>query len=170
MKFAWLLLIIALPAIAAPLPVAVDSAMRDEMRQQQLVGLAVGVIRNGRVAFTQGYGWADREKKVPVTQATLFRWASISKSLTAVTALQLWERNRLNLEADVRLYVPEFPAKPEPISAQHLLCNQGGIVHYSNGPIVVTLRRYEHPNPFKNVVRALDTFKHSPVINPPGEK
>ena len=108
--------------------------------------------------------------KVPVTQATLFRWASISKSLTAVTALQLWERNRLNLEADVRLYVPEFPAKPEPISAQHLLCNQGGIVHYSNGPIVVTLRRYEHPNPFKNVVRALDTFKHSPVINPPGEK
>ena len=155
---------------AASLTVAVDTAMRDEMKQQELVGLAVGVIQNGRVEYLKGYGWADREKQTPVTRQTLFRWASISKSLTGVTAMQLWERGQLELGADVRRYVLEFPAKPAPISVRHLLCHQGGIVHYSNGPVVVTVRGYKQANPFESVVLALDTFKRSPVINAPGEK
>ncbi len=155
---------------AASLTVAVDTAMRDEMKQQELVGLAVGVIQNGRVEYLKGYGWADREKQTPVTRQTLFRWASISKSLTGVTAMQLWERGQLELGADVRRYVPEFPAKPAPISVRHLLCHQGGIVHYSNGPVVVTVRGYKQANPFESVVLALDTFKRSPVVNAPGEK
>jgi len=149
---------------------AVDAAMRDEMKRQELVGLAVGVIVDGRVAYTQGYGWADREKQVPVTRETMFRWASISKSLTAVAAMQLWERKQLELTADVRQLVPEFPAKAAPITLRHLLCHQGGIVHYTNGPVVVSVRRYEQPNPFENVLLALDTFKQSPVVNAPGAK
>ena len=149
---------------AATLPEAVDTAMRNEMKQQKLVGLAVGVIQNGRVEYL------NREKQTPVTQQTLFRWASISKSLTGVTAMQLWENGKLDLKADVRRYVPEFPAKPAPISVRHLLCHQGGIVHYSNGPVVVTVREYKQAHPFENVLLALDTFKHSPVVNAPGEK
>ena len=163
-------LLLPLPASAAPWTQDVDAAMRDEMKQQELVGLAVGVIKNGRIEYLKGYGWADREKQTPVTQQTMFRWASISKSLTAVAALQLWERNRLELGRDVRDYVPGFPAKPAPIRIRHLLCHQGGIVHYSNGPVVVTLRRYENPNPFESVLLSLDTFKQSPVVNAPGKK
>ena len=159
-----------LAAEAGDLPKAVDAAMWDEMKRQELVGLAVGVIMDGRVVYTQGYGWADREKQVPVTRATMFRWASISKSLTAVAAMQLWERKQLELTTDVRRLVPEFPAKAAPITLRHLLCHQGGIVHYTNGKVVVTVRRYEQPNPFENVLMALDTFKHSPVVNAPGEK
>jgi len=157
-------------AEAATLPKAVDAAMWDEMKRQELVGLAVGVIVDGRVVYTQGYGWADREKQVPVTRATMFRWASISKSLTAVAAMQLWERKQLDLTTAVRRLVPEFPATVAPITLRHLLCHQGGIVHYTNGKVVVTVRRYEQPNPFENVLMALDTFKHSPVVNAPGEK
>ena len=149
---------------------AVDAAMRDEMKRQDLVGLAVGVIVDGRVAYTQGYGWADREKQVPVTRETMFRWASISKSLTAVAAMQLWERKQLDLKTDVRQLVPEFPSKAAPITLRNLLCHQGGIVHYTNGKVVVTVRPYERPNPFENVLLALDTFKHSPVVNAPAEK
>ena len=168
--FCLFILLLLLPARAAPWTKAVDTAMRDEMKQQELVGLAVGVIKNGHIEYLKGYGWADREKQMPVTRQTLFRWASISKSLTAVAALQLWERDRLKQEEDVRKYVPEFPAKAAPITVRHLLCHQGGIVHYTNGSVVVTLRRYENPNPFKSVLLALDTFKHSPVVNAPGEK
>ena len=149
---------------------AVDAAMRDEMKRQDLVGLAVGVIVDGRVAYTQGYGWADREKQVQVTRETMFRWASISKSLTAVAAMQLWERKQLDLKTDVRQLVPEFPSKAAPITLRNLLCHQGGIVHYTNGKVVVTVRPYERPNPFENVLLALDTFKHSPVVNAPAEK
>jgi len=170
MKFFVTFSLCVFAADAATLPKAVDAAMRDEMKRQELVGLAVGVIVDGRVAYTQGYGWADREKKVPVTRKTMFRWASISKSLTAVAAMQLWERKQLELTTDVRRLVPEFPAKAAPITLRHLLCHQGGIVHYMNGPVVVTVRRYEQPNPFENVLLALDTFKQSPVVNAPGEK
>jgi len=170
MKFFVTFILCVFAADAATLPNAVDAAMRDEMKRQELVGLAVGVIANGRVVYTQSYGWADREKKVPVTRKTMFRWASISKSLTALAAMQLWEKERLNLAADVRQLVPEFPAKAAPISARHLLCHQGGIVHYTNGKVVVTRRSYEDANPFENVVLALDTFKESPVVNAPGEK
>ena len=170
MRILVVLMFSVLTVVAASLPKAVDVAMRDEMKRQELVGLAVGVIVDGRVVYTQGYGWADREMKVPVTRKTMYRWASISKSLTALAAMQLWEREQLDLVADVRKLVPEFPAKAAPISIRHLLCHQGGIVHYTNGPVVVTLRRYEQPNPFESVLLALDTFKNSPVVNAPGEK
>ena len=130
------LLLLLLPASAAPWMKDVDAAMRDELKLQELVGLAVGVVKNGHIEYLKGYGWADREKQMPVTRQTLFRWASISKSLTAVAALQLWERDRLKPGEDVRKYVPEFPAMAAPITLRHLLCHQGGIVRYTNDPLV----------------------------------
>src|SRR3954468_15802776 len=68
---------------------AVDAAVRAEMDRQRVVGLAVGVVRGGEVVYLKGYGLADRETGVPVTNDTLFRWASCSKPVTAVAAMQL---------------------------------------------------------------------------------
>src|SRR5690606_39440750 len=62
--------------------------------------------------------------------------ASISKPLTAVAAMQLALAQELDLEADVRVLVPEFPEQSWPVTARHLLCHQGGIVHYTNGKVV----------------------------------
>ncbi len=89
-------------APAAPLAKRVDHAMLDEMARQELVGLAVGVIQDGQIKYLKGYGMADREQRVPVTRQTMFRWASISKSITAVAAMQLWERGDLDLEREPR--------------------------------------------------------------------
>jgi len=159
-----------LPAAAPPLAKHVDHAMRDEMAGQELVGLAVGIIQDGQIAYLKGYGLADREQHVPVTRQTMFRWASISKSITAVAAMQLWERGKLNLDRDVRRYVPEFPDKGTPIRVRHLLCHQGGIVHYTNGKVIRIKRDYPVAHPFENVIYALDTFRESPLVNEPGEK
>ncbi|NLE36868.1 MAG: beta-lactamase family protein, partial [Pirellulaceae bacterium] len=149
---------------------AVDDAIRAEMERQQAVGAAVGVVRDGRVVYLKGYGHADREAGVPVTEQTLFRWASISKTLTAVAAMQLVERGLLDLDADVRSHVPEFPDKGVVITPRQLLCHQGGIVHYSNGRVIRTEREYDTPHPFEDVVTALDTFKESPLVAKPGER
>ncbi len=164
------LLLLLFPACVAPWTKAVDTAMRDEMKQQELVGLAVGVIKNGRVEYVKGYGWADRETQTPVTRQTMFRWASISKSLTGVTAMQLWERDRLDLSRDVRDYVPEFPDHNATIRIRHLLSHQAGVVHYTNGPVIATPREYPRAHPFENVIWSLDDFKASPLVNAPGEK
>jgi CubicO group peptidase (beta-lactamase class C family) len=160
----------AMSTAASPLAKHVDHAMRDEMAGQELVGLAVGIIQDGQIAYLKGYGLADREQHVPVTRQTMFRWASISKSITAVAAMQLWERGKLNLDRDVRRYVPEFPDKGTPIRVRHLLCHQGGIVHYTNGKVIRIKRDYPVAHPFENVIYALDTFRESPLVNEPGEK
>ncbi len=164
--FLWLLF----PGFAAELAQRMDEAARTEMGRQQIVGLAVGVIQKGRISYLKGYGWSDREKRIPVSRKTMFRWASISKSLTALAAMQLWEKDQLKLDGDVRQYVPEFPDKAQHITPRQLLSHQGGIVHYSNGPVVVTLRQYDQPNPFESVLLAVDTFKESPLVNLPGQK
>ena len=164
--FLWLLF----PGFTAELAQRMDEAARAEMVRQQIVGLAVGVIQEGRISYLKGYGWSDREKRISVSRKTMFRWASISKSLTALVAMQLWEKGQLKLDGDVRQYVPEFPDKAQRITPRQLLSHQGGIVHYSNGPVVVTLRQYDQPNPFESVLLAVDTFKESPLVNLPGQK
>ena len=172
-------LVSALCLLAVLLPAAdldkvaterLDGILEGELQKQSLVGAALGVIVDGEVAYLKGYGLADRENKIPVTRKTLFRWASISKCLTSVTAMQLYERNLLDLSRDVRSYTPEFPDKKALITPRDLLCHQGGIVHYSNGKVIHTRRQYDVPHPFESVVLALDTFRESPLVNQPGEK
>src|SRR5688572_28433195 len=103
----------------------VDARIQSEIKEREIVGLAAVVIDDGKIAWTKGYGFADREKQVPVDPAvTQFRWASISKSVTAVAALQLAEKGLLDLDADVRTYVPEFPDKGVKITARDLLRHQ----------------------------------------------
>lgn len=156
--------------LGASLSQRIDEAAESEMERQQIVGFAVGIIQENQITYLKGYGWEDREKRVPVTRKTMFRWASISKSLTALAAMQLWEKGQLKLDGDVRQYVPEFPDKGHKITPRQLLSHQGGIVHYTNGPVVVTLHPYKKPNPFESVLLALDTFKESPLVNLPGQK
>ena len=157
----------ALPAAKAR---AVDHAMRVVMDDQKLVGVVVGILQEGRIVYLKGYGDANREKNVPVTTDTKFNWASNSKPVAGVLAMQLVEKNKLDLDADVRKYVPEFPDKGHVITARHLLCHQSGIPHYANGKIVPTVRKYDVADPFSHPVLALDKFNQSPLIFPPGEK
>ncbi|MFO0809084.1 MAG: serine hydrolase domain-containing protein [Gemmataceae bacterium] len=158
------------PGLDAAKVSAVEAAVGAEMQRQKLIGVAVAVVADGQLAYARGFGFADRERYVPVTGATLFRWASVSKPVTAIAAMQLVEQGKLGLDDDVRKYVPEFPEKDETITVRQLLCHQGGIVHYTNGKVVVTERKYDAEHPFADVVTALDTFKDSPLVARPGTK
>lgn len=157
----------ALPAAKAK---AVDAAVAAEMTKQQAVGVAIGIIQDGQIVYLKGYGLADRENKTPVTADTVFNWASNSKPLTAVAALRLVEKKQLDLDADVRKYVPDFPDKDAVITVRHLLCHQSGIPHYSNGKVIPTLRKYPTDRPFLDPLTALDRFNRSPLLFKPGEK
>jgi serine beta-lactamase-like protein LACTB, mitochondrial len=150
---------------------AIDARLRAAVTKQGLVGLAAAVVVDGQLLWQQGYGYASRKKKRPVDpQRTMFRWASISKPVTAVAALQLVEKRRLELHDTARSHVPEFPEKPQRILVRQLLGHQGGIVHYSNGPVVRTRATYRSPHPFESVILALDSFKESPLVAVPGQR
>lgn len=146
----------------------VDQTVADEMQKQNIIGIAVGLIRDRQAVLQRHYGFEDLQQQIPVTGETMFRWASISKPVTAVAAMQLVEQGKLDLTKDVRDYVPEFPEKEHVITPRDLLCHQGGIPHYMPGKVFPTKREYDVPNPFEDVVVGLDKFNRSPLLFEPG--
>src|SRR5262249_25781217 len=108
--FAFFVLPIFAAAQDAHLPpaeiAAVDQAAAAQIEKQKAIGLALGVIQHGKIAYLKAYGLSDREKQTPTTTQTVFNWASNSKPVAAILAMQLVEAKALDLDADVRTYVP----------------------------------------------------------------
>jgi serine beta-lactamase-like protein LACTB, mitochondrial len=116
--------------IVLQLHASADSLVQRYMAVNHVPGMAVGVIAHGDFAWSAGYGLADLENLAPVTGETLFRLGSMSKTLTAIAAMQLWERGKLDLDAPIQRYCPLFPEKPWPITTRELLAHLGGVRHY----------------------------------------
>jgi CubicO group peptidase (beta-lactamase class C family) len=76
------------------------------------VGLAVGVVRDGSLADFSAHGLADIASGTPVTEDTVFRVASITKTFTAVAVMQLWERGLVDLDAPANQYLRAYRLRP----------------------------------------------------------
>jgi CubicO group peptidase (beta-lactamase class C family) len=94
---------------------------------EKLPGLSLAVALNGEIVWAEGFGWANLETQRPVTPATLFRIGGISQTLTAAAVGLLSERGRLDLDAPVQRYVPDFPEKKWSISTRQLMSHTAGI-------------------------------------------
>lgn len=110
---------------------AVDAAVRREMERQRIPGVAVAVVRGGDVLLARGYGYANLEHRVPVTDETMFESGSLGKQFTAAGVMALVEDGRLRLDASVRAYLPDAPAAWQPITLRHLLSHTSGIPDYT---------------------------------------
>ena len=87
---------------------ALDARLRQLMAKPSMVGLAVGVVENGRITFLQGYGETEAGSGNPVTPDTVFRWASTSKGVAATMVAKLAEEGKINLQAPVANYAPDL--------------------------------------------------------------
>jgi len=87
---------------------ALDARLRQLMAKPAMVGLAVGVVENGRITFLQGYGETEAGSGDPVTPDTVFRWASTSKGVAATMVAKLAEQGKINLQAPVANYAPDL--------------------------------------------------------------
>ncbi len=146
---------------------AIDAAVRQQMEEQDLAGVAIGWLSDGKLVLTRGYGLADRTENTPVTSETVFNWASNSKPLAAVLAMQLAEAGRLDLDVDIRNYVPQFPKKEYVITTRHLLSHQSGIPHYRNGEIRRATTYVASERDLDPLV-AIGSFSESALIFEPG--
>lgn len=105
--------------------------LQQSMEDNQLLGLSVLLVKGGDVVYDQGFGIADFERNIPVDTNTVYRIASISKTITAVAAMQLQEQGKVQLDADVSEYLgftvrnPKFP--DQKITLHHLLNHQSSI-------------------------------------------
>jgi CubicO group peptidase (beta-lactamase class C family) len=119
---------------AAPATVQVDvrATVSEILNRWPAVGLAMGVIRNGRLESFHGQGLSDIASNRPVNEDTVFRIASITKTFTAIAVLQLWEQGLVDLDAPANDYLRSYklvPANPgfRPATMRHLLTHTAGI-------------------------------------------
>jgi CubicO group peptidase (beta-lactamase class C family) len=95
-------------------------------------GLAVAVVDDGGLAWFHGYGLADVATRTPVSQDTVFRIGSITKTFTAIAVMQLWEQGLLDLDAPANDYLRTFRLVPtkaslRPATVRHLLTHTAGV-------------------------------------------
>jgi len=90
-------------------------------------GCAVGVYKDGQIVYKRGYGMADLNDDVPITPATVFHVASISKQFTAASIVLLAQQGKLSLDDDVHKYVPDLPDFGERITIRHLVHHTSGL-------------------------------------------
>lgn len=120
----------AAPADAADLMRRVDAAMRAEMQRQKVPGVALGIVRQGKVVAAKGYGYANVELDVPVSTATLFQSGSVGKQFTATAVMLQVEDGKLALDDSITRYFPDAPPSWRAITVRHLLTHTSGIPNY----------------------------------------
>ncbi len=90
-----------------------------DRQRLKIPGLSAVILEDRDVLWTQGFGYADVERRVPATPDTLYHIASITKTFTAILVLQLVEQGKLDLDAPVSRYVPEI--QDDRVRIKHLL-------------------------------------------------
>lgn len=90
-------------------------------------GVAVAVVKNGEIAFKNGYGLAHLEYDIPITPSTIFHIASISKQFTTFSILLLEADGKLSLDDDIRKHIPEVPDFGVSITLRQLAHNISGL-------------------------------------------
>jgi len=124
--------------------------LANRMKSNHVNGVSVALIKDYKIEWAKGYGWADSAAKRPVTTHTLFQAGSISKSLNGVGLLKLMQEGKLDLYADINNYLKswKFPydslSKGKKITIANLLSHTAGLsVHgfagYEKGDTIPTL-------------------------------
>jgi CubicO group peptidase (beta-lactamase class C family) len=141
----------------------IEAAVEAERVRQGIVGMTVSIARNGALRYSGAFGKADLENDVDARIDTRFRTASVCKPMTAVAALQLWERGRLDLDAPIQKYLPSYPEKPWTITTRMLLGHLSGTRAYRD-PEMDSTRAYN------SVGEALKMFSADPLLHQPRSK
>jgi len=140
----------------------IEATLSSEWSRWRAPGLSAAIVADHHLVWSRGLGLADLEQRAPATPATVYRIASISKTITAVAVMQLAEQAKLDLDAPIQRYCPAFPEKPWPITARQLLAHVGGIRGYLSTEELYNTHHYT------NLVEPLALFKDDPLQFEPG--
>jgi CubicO group peptidase (beta-lactamase class C family) len=112
---------------------AIIRAVQDEMRDRKAPGASVAVVRDGRVVWTRAFGVRSIETGEPMTDETLLRIGSITKTVTAVAALLLEHDGKLRLDAPIGTYAPDLAPALRGLTMRQLLTHTAGLVNEGAG-------------------------------------
>jgi len=93
-------------------------------------GAALGIIKNGQLVYSKGYGIADLEHDVAITPSSVFYMASVSKHFVTMCILLLEEEGKINLDVEIQEYLPDFPRYDWPLSIRNFIHHTSGVRDY----------------------------------------
>lgn len=165
-RLAVVLWIVVLPglSLAQPSPDArlqkATNVLDTYIDTTEVPSIAGAVAVDGKVLWTGAFGHADLTHRVPATDSTRYRIASISKPFASTLAMMLAHENRLDLDAPIRSYLPLFPEKRAPITTRQLLSHTAGIRHYQGNEFRSDTRYESRLGPL--AIFADDPLEHEP--------
>ncbi len=144
------------------------SSIRERMAFYKVKGLSIAVVKDFKVVWARGYGWADEAEKRPVSLYTLFEPGSISKTLNSLGILKLAQEKRVDLNTDINAYLRswKFPydslSNGKKITLAHILSHNAGLTvhgfpgHDIKGPIPTVFQVLDGTPPsFTPAVRSM---------------
>ena len=159
-----LLVLSALPLVGQHEEAIVQGRrVMNELVSQRVPGASVAVWLRGKSIWSEGFGWADIEGKRKAGLSSQYRIGSISKPLTAAAIGRLLEAGKLNLDSDIRLYVPSFPEKKHTVTLRQLGGHTAGIRHYKG-------MEFHSRKHYTNVIEPLNVFASDALLFEPGTR
>ncbi len=154
--------------LLAATPLRAEISLEDGIRShlgklttESLPGMAILLARDGKIVYQDVFGWADLDKKTPVTAATKFRIGSVSKQFTAAAILRLEEEGKLALADPLEKFFPGFP---QGVTVRQLLTHTSGIRSFTDKTdFMATVREPVEP------AAHIASFRTDPPDFPPGK-
>ena len=106
---------------------SIDSLVNEQMQEQHITGLSLGIVKNGQVILSKGFGFSNLKDSTLATDKTIYRLASLSKEMIAVNVMILVEQGKLNLYDHLSKYIKDVPRDWAGITIRQLLNHTSGL-------------------------------------------
>ena len=110
---------------------AIDEIMMAPVREGRIAGASVAVVHGGEPVAIRGYGWANLSLGVPTPEDAIYEMGSVTKQFTSAGLLRMQEEGKVDLDADMADYLPDFPTQGNRITVRELLDHTSGMRGYT---------------------------------------
>ena len=161
------LLTLGLAPTAAAQFDAVKTSIQRKLTEAGIPSLAVAVARNGKIVWEAAYGWADREKRIPATEHTMYSLASISKPITATGLMVLVERGQVDLDRPINDYLGAAKLNGHGFDASKATVR---LVAGHRAGLPLHYQFFYQDEPFKRPPMDETIRRYGNLVTPPGER
>jgi CubicO group peptidase (beta-lactamase class C family) len=134
------------------------------MASGDFLGVSAGVVGETCEGMSFSAGIRDKRNLTPFLPDTVNRIASITKPMTAIAIMQLYEKGVLDIDAPIQTYMPDFSVKGQKMTIRHILRHESGMSHYTSKLDAMSFERYE------SLTSAVDFIARRELLSNPGNQ
>jgi CubicO group peptidase (beta-lactamase class C family) len=145
----------------------VRASIKKKLVARNVPSLAVAVAQDGKIIWEEGFGWADREKRIPATEHTMYSLASISKPITATGLMVLVERGRVDLDRPINDYLGQAKLNGRAFDASKATVRR--VANHTAG-LPLHYQFFYRDEPFQRPEMDETIRRYANLVTPPGER